>query len=495
MWVRDVGILRRERSVGKMGLRHRALHGVHDGSRINPMKYISTRGQIEPLSFSEAVMGGLARDGGLLLPESFPQVADKLDSWVGLSYQALAFEVMQPFVDIPDDDLRSLVDRSYASFRESEVTPLRRVGDVYVLELFHGPTLAFKDVALQFLGNLFEYQLERTQSHLNIVAATSGDTGSAAIHGVRGKERIKIVVMHPEGRTSDVQARQMTTVLDDNVFNVAVEGTFDDCQAMLKQLFNDLPFRDRHNLGVVNSINWARVLAQVVYYVYATLQIREREGVERVRFSVPTGNFGDIFAGYVAAQMGVPIGKLILATNENDILSRFFATGVYGQGVVVPTLSPSMDIQVASNFERYLYYRLGEDGDAVRTAMASFAAGECIRVPHADKGDDALLTAGRGTTADTLAAIKQCYADSGYILDPHTAVGYHIAHQHLKKDEPMVCLATAHPAKFGDAVLQAIGEDVAHHPILDALNGKPTRCDRLPAEGDRLKAYLLEHLS
>jgi threonine synthase len=465
-----------------------------DESMVTYMKYISTRGQTESLSFSDAVMTGLARDGGLLLPESFPQVAGELDRWSDLPYAGLAVEVMRLFVDLPDDDLRDIVNRSYSTFEDPAVTPLKRVGDVHIMELFHGPTLAFKDVALQFLGNLFEYQLERRDQRLNIVAATSGDTGSAAIYGVRGKDRIRIFVMHPKGRTSEIQERQMTTVLDSNVSNLAVEGTFDDCQAMLKSLFNDLPFRDRYCLGAVNSINWARVLAQVVYYVYATLQLRKHEGVERVRFSVPTGNFGDIFAGYVAARMGVPIGKLVLATNENDILTRFFTTGEYSLGNVVPTLSPSMDIQVASNFERYLYYKLGENSDAVREQMAAFAGGDAIRVPLEDGVMDPLFAAGTGTTAMTLDAIKTCYAEHGYLLDPHTAVGYSIAHDHLCEHEPMVCLATAHPAKFGEAIKQAVGEDLAHHPKLDVLAGQDTRCDDLAADVANLRDYIVERV-
>ncbi len=440
-------------------------------------------------------MTGLARDGGLLLPEAFPQVTGELDRWSELPYAALAFEVMRLFVDLPDDDLHDIVDRSYATFDDRDVTPLRRVGDVHILELFHGPTLAFKDVALQFLGNLFEYQLERSGQRLNIVAATSGDTGSAAIHGVRGKDRIRIFVMHPKGRTSEIQERQMTTVLDSNVLNLAVEGTFDDCQAMLKTLFNDLDFRDHYNLGAVNSINWARVLAQVVYYIYATLQLRKSEGAQRVRFCVPTGNFGDIFAGYVASRMGVPIGKLVLATNENDILTRFFTTGEYSQGQVVPTLSPSMDIQVASNFERYLYYRLGEDSAEMRKRMAAFSEGDAIRVPLVDGVMDSLFAAGTGTTEMTLAAIKACHEAHGYLLDPHTAVGYHIAHQHLHDDEPMVCLATAHPAKFGTAIAQATGKDLAHHPRLDALHDQPTHCDDLVADVSKLRDYIEGHVA
>ena len=454
------------------------------------MKYISTRGQSEALSFSDAIMTGLARDGGLLLPEEFPQISDRLEDWSELTYSELAYEVMRLFTDIPDDDLKNLVNKSYATFNHPDVTPIERVGEVYVMELFHGPTMAFKDIALQFLGNTFEYQLERRDEHMNIVAATSGDTGSAAIQGVRGKERINIFVMHPKGRTSEVQKRQMTTVLEDNVFNLAVDGTFDDCQAMLKQLFNDLEFKDNYKLGAVNSINWARILAQVVYYIYATLKIQKITGAKRIRFSVPTGNFGDIFAGYVASRMGLPIGKLILATNENNILTRFFNTGEYSQGKVVPTLSPSMDIQVASNFERYLYYLLGEDSSAVKKMMQSFADGETIRVPLNNGQLDPLFSAGTGTTEMTLETIKTCYNKYGYLLDPHTAVGYRIAHDHLCDDEPMVCLATAHPAKFGDAIKQAIGKDIAHHPELDALLDKPMRFNDLAAKVDDLKEYV-----
>jgi threonine synthase len=454
------------------------------------MKYISTRGGVEPLSFSDAVMTGLARDGGLLLPEFFPQIGDYLNEWIDLSYPELAFEVMRLYTDLPDNDLREIINKSYSTFSSPEVTPIKQVGDIYVLELFHGPTMAFKDVALQFLGNLFEYELGRRGGHMNIVAATSGDTGSAAIQGVRGKDRINIFVMHPDGRTSEVQKLQMTTVPDDNVFNLAVSGTFDDCQTMLKAVFNDLEFKDGYALGAVNSINWARVLAQVVYYVYAVVRMRSLTGADKIRFSVPTGNFGDIFAGYVAAQMGVPIGKLILATNENDILARFFNSGEYRQGDVVPTLSPSMDIQIASNFERYLYYRTGCDSSAVSDLMNGFASGEPVKVELNDGVVDPLISAGTGTTEMTLATIKKCYADYGYLLDPHSAVGYRIAQEHLSDSEPMVCLATAHPAKFGDAIEQAVGEDIAHHPRLDALHGMPVRCDKLAVDVAALKAYV-----
>ena len=337
------------------------------------MRYQSTRGGGEPLKFKDTILTGLARDGGLFLPETIPNVADRLTAWRQLAYSDLAFEIIRLFADdLPEAALREIVNKSYAVFRHPDVTPVVKVGPVYVLELFHGPTLAFKDVALQFLGNLFEYVLGETGGEMNIVAATSGDTGSAAIYGVRGRERIRIFVMHPHGRVSPVQERQMTTVLDSNVCNLAVDGTFDDCQNMVKALFGDLPFRDHFKLGAVNSINWARVLAQIVYYFYAAFRVQEATGAAKVRFSVPTGNFGDIFAGYVALKMGLPIDRLVLATNENDILSRYFNTGIYSLGEVAPTLSPSMDIQVASNFERYLYYLAGEDAVKLASWMSEF---------------------------------------------------------------------------------------------------------------------------
>jgi len=458
------------------------------------MNYISTRGGTEPLSFSEAVMTGLARDGGLLLPSHIPDLSGSMGFLRGLSYGDLAFAVMRPYMDLPDDTLRRLIRYSYATFRAPEVTPVLAFGDTHVLELFHGPTLAFKDVALQLLGNLFEYNLQQQKGTLNIVAATSGDTGSAAIHGVKGKTGIRIFVMHPKGRTSVLQERQMTTVLDGNVHNLAVKGSFDDCQAMVKALFNDLEFRDHYHLGAVNSINWARVLAQVVYYAYAALLVTGETGAARVRFSVPTGNFGDIFAGYVAARMGFPIGKLILATNSNDILARFFTTGEYRMSGVVPTMSPSMDIQVASNFERYLYYRLEERGDAVVRVMDGFRVSGILQMaPGADGVVDPLIVAASADEEQTLAAIHGFYQKTGYLLDPHTAVGYHAAGQYRCDGEPMVCLATAHPAKFPDAIRMALGTDAAHHPLLDALYGLPVRCDELDADAGLLKRYVAGH--
>lgn len=455
--------------------------------------YISTRGGIAPISFKEAVMMGLADDGGLLLPAAIPDVRGRLAAWRSLRYQDLAVEVMKPFVgnDLTEGELRGLVERSYASFTAPDVVPVRAVGPAFIAELFHGPTLAFKDVALQFLGNLFEHCLKQTGETLNIIGATSGDTGSAAIYGVRGKAGIHIFIMHPKGRVSPLQERQMTCVLDANVHNIAIEGTFDDGQRVLKEVFNDLPFKRRHRLGAVNSVNWVRVLAQIVYYFWAAFRVQEKTGAAAVQVAVPTGNFGDIFAGYMAVRMGAPISRLILATNENDILSRFFNTGEYSLGTVHPTLSPSMDIQVASNFERYLYYRVGADAANVRALMEQFAAEKKLTVT----GTDPLFAAGCGNTADTLAAIRKAHRESGYILDPHTAVGVAVAERFPSAGSPTVCLSTAHPAKFAAAIEQALGADLAHHPVLDALRDRPTRCVTLRPTREILEAFIEKTLA
>ncbi|MFT5130532.1 MAG: threonine synthase [Rhodothermales bacterium] len=454
------------------------------------MQYISTRGGIAPIAFKDAVMMGLATDGGLLLPETIPDVRTELADWSTLSYPELAYEVISRFVgDIPADDLRQLVNSAYATFDHPATTPVVAHNGVHILELFHGPTLAFKDVALQLLGNLFEYILAERGSTLNILGATSGDTGSAAIHGVRGRENINIFIMHPNGRTSPVQALQMTTVLDENVHNIAIEGTFDDGQRIMKELFADLAFKDEHRLGAVNSVNWARVLAQIVYYFYGAFRVQESTGSDRVRVTVPTGNFGDIFAGYVATRMGAPVSNLVLATNENDILARFFATGLYSRGNVHKTLSPSMDIQVASNFERYLYYHVGQDPAKLNALMGEFASSASVHVPCGEQGVDPLFLSGVGDTAATLTAIRDWHEADAYLLDPHTAVGVAVARE-LPPGDPDLCLATAHPAKFSAAIVEALGEDLAHHPSLDALTGLPTRCTVLPAENAAIRNFM-----
>lgn len=454
------------------------------------MHYISTRGQTPPMGFQDTVLEGLAPDGGLLIPERIPDVRDQLSYWSTLSYQDLTYEVLRLFVDLPSEDLKKLIERSYRSFAHPEIAPAWSVGPVWILELFHGPTLAFKDIALQFLSQFFEYALEKRNARLNILGATSGDTGSAAIHGVRGQERINIFIMHPHGRVSPLQERQMTSVLDANVFNLAIDGTFDDCQTIMKSVFRDLGFKRRYSLGAINSVNWARVVTQIVYYFSSGLYVMAQTGAPRVSFSVPTGNFGDILAGWYAAQMGLPIGRLVLATNENDILARFFNTGVYSVGRVVPTMSPSMDIQVASNFERYLYYRMGRRADDLRAAMNSFAKTGSLSAPGADD----LFRAGAGDTQNTLATIRRYHEKYGYLLDPHTAVGVHVAEPHIQAGEPMICLATAHPAKFSDAIEKATGRgDLAHHPVLDALRDAPARCERLPNDEKAVRDFVAAH--
>jgi threonine synthase len=455
----------------------------------NPMQamhYISTRGTTPPMAFQDTVLEGLAPDGGLFVPERIPDVRYRLPYWATLSYQDLTFEVLRLFVDLPEADLKRLVARAYASFTHPEIAPAWQVGPVWILELFHGPTLAFKDIALQFLGQFFEYVLEKRNARLNILGATSGDTGSAAIYGVRGQPRINIFIMHPRGRVSPVQEKQMTSVLDANVFNLAIDGTFDDCQNLMKSIFRDVDFKRRYALGSINSVNWARVVAQIVYYFSAGLYVMAQTGAPRIDFAVPTGNFGDVLAGWYAAQMGLPVGRLVLATNENDILARFFNTGTYRVGRVVPTISPSMDIQVASNFERYLFYRLQCDAGALRAAMETFARTGALSVD----GRDDLFRAGVGDTAATLETIRHFYGAYGYLLDPHTAVGVHVAGPHIRSDVPMICLATAHPAKFGDAIARAVGRDIARHPALDALRDAPTRVDSLPNDERAVRDYV-----
>ena len=453
------------------------------------MRYFSTRGQTEPVAFQDAVLMGLASDGGLLIPESIPQVGDQLGAWAGLSFPDLAFEVLSPYVgDIPEADLRRLINAAYATFDSEAVVPLHPLKDLYVQELWHGPTLAFKDVALQLLGQLFEYILEARGEHLNILGATSGDTGSAAIAGARGRNNIDIFIMFPEGKTSPIQELQMTTVADENVHALAIDGTFDDCQAILKSIFRDLPFKARWHLGAVNSVNWARVLAQVVYYFHAY----SAAGQKPLAFSVPTGNFGDIFAGWLAAKMGLPITQLILATNENDILSVFFNTGRYARGDVKFTISPSMDIQVASNFERFLFYRLGENAEALRGAMESFAETGAFQLDDGAPIDDLICAQAVGRE-ETLATITAVHEEEGYLLDPHTAVGVAAGRALRKGEEPLVCLATAHPPKFPEAVNGAVGAPLATHPRVEGLAGLPKRSTALPASEEAVKAFIEAH--
>ena len=463
---------------------------------MNEIRYVSTRGLQEPLSFKDAVMTGLAQDGGLLVPDRLPDVRPFLREWASLDYADLAFAIMRLFAgDVAPHRLRALVNGAYAAFSVPEVAPTRKLGDgLYLLELFHGPTLAFKDIALQFLGRLFAEILEERGGRMNILAATSGDTGSAAIAGVRGQERVDIFVMHPHGRVSPLQERQMTSVLDANVHNIALEGSFDDCQRVMKTLFNDLPFKEKYALGAVNSVNWARILAQIVYYFHSAFRVMEETGADGVQFAVPTGNFGDILAGWYAKRMGLPVRRLVLATNENDILARFFNTGRYELGRVVPTINPSMDIQVASNFERWLHAKLGGNCAAVREAMRTFAETGRYDLPGAVRGKvDGEIVAGASDTKRTLATIAKHHKKSGTLLDPHSAAGVWVGEQFNELDVPTICLATAHPAKFPKAILEATGEDLAHHPALDALEGAETRVAVLPNDAEAVRAHVAAH--
>ena len=453
------------------------------------MRYKSSRGGVKGLSFIDAFLMGLADDGGLIVPEYVPKV--ELDRLKSLSYKELAFEIFKLFIDdIPEDDLKKLVEKSYSTFDTEEITPVVKKDGVFILELFHGPTFAFKDVALQFLGNLFEYVLNKKGSYVNVLGATSGDTGSAAIYGLKGKKNINIFILHPYGKVSRIQELQMTTVEDKNVFNIAIKGTFDDCQAIVKAIFNDLDFKEKYKLGAVNSINWARILAQIVYYFYAYFKVKPK----KLYFSVPTGNFGDIFAGYMAKMMGLPIEKLILATNSNDILYRFVNYGDYSVGEVVKTLSPSMDIQVASNFERYLYYLFDEDTKKVESLMEEFATNRKL------KFDDDILkkvqsdfSSFRVSVEDTLNTIKKFYEETEYIIDPHTAAGVYAAWQSGYDD--VICLATAHPAKFPEAIIDAIGKEPEKPKAIAELESKEKRVDILDNSVSEVKKFIEEKLT
>jgi len=460
------------------------------------MRYLSTRGQVAGISFKQAVMMGLADDGGLLLPESIPTLnPGDLDALAKLAYPELAFQILSRFIDdIPAADLKSLIDRSYATFSHPEVTPVVHRDGVYILELFHGPTLAFKDVALQLLGNLFEYLLAERGEQMNIIGATSGDTGSAAIYGVRGKRNINIFILHPHGKVSKIQELQMTTVVDPNVFNLAIEGTFDDGQRIVKEIFGDAAFKKEYALGAVNSINWARVLAQVVYYFYAWGRVSRETGSRQVCFSVPTGNFGDIFAGYVAKRMGLPIKQLLLATNRNNILTRFVTAGDYSIGEVLPTHSPSMDIQIASNFERYLYYLFDGDSRRLNRTMQQFATTGRLEVSGEElarvQEEFASASIDNEQTIDT---IRDFHRQSGYVLDPHTATGVCAARQLSAGDVPNICLATAHPAKFGAAVATAIGRDPDMPNFLQGIEQREQRCTRIAADTALIKQFVTDN--
>ena len=461
------------------------------------LQYISTRGDAPALNFEEVLLAGLANDGGLYVPETWPRFeAGDLEALAGKSYQDVAFRVMWPFVNgVSEARFREILSEAYGGFSHSQVAPLRQIGpDHWLMELFHGPTLAFKDVAMQLLGRLFDDVLKRRSDHVTIVGATSGDTGAAAIEACRDRDAIEIFIMHPLDRVSDVQRRQMTTVAAGNVHNIAVEGTFDDCQALLKGLFNDAVFRERVNLSAVNSINWARVMAQIVYYVYAAVALGAP--ARKPRFVVPTGNFGDIFAGYGAVQMGLPVRGLVVATNQNDILHRFFTSGEYRPGVVQPSQSPSMDIQVASNFERLLFDLCDRDGHEVTRLM-----GDLGEQGHFIIGDNrrararALFDSTSVDEAKTTETIRQVAEATGIIIDPHTAVGVAAAWQTDDGLGPTVTLATAHPAKFSDAVHKATGSVPELPDHLADLHRRDERYSVLPNDLKSIKAHIAKEIT
>ncbi|MBN2429791.1 MAG: threonine synthase [Deltaproteobacteria bacterium] len=460
------------------------------------MRYVSTRGKVDSMPFKDAVMMGLANDGGLLLPEFFPVFSlGEIKDLAKLSYTDLAFKIMSLYCEgLPRQQLKEIIDRSYRTFSHPEITPIVKKDELFILELFHGPTLAFKDLALQFLGNLFEDLVKERRAKMNILGATSGDTGSAAIYGLKNKNGINIFILHPKGKVSPIQKLQMTTVTDPNVFNLAIRGTFDDGQSIVKQVFNDLEFKARHSLASINSINWARLLAQTVYYFYAWGKVYHETSAEEVCFSVPTGNFGDIFAGYIAKQMGLPICQLVIATNENNILTRFVLQGDYSLDTVRETYSPSMDIQVASNFERYLYFVYDQNPEKVRNAMDQLKEKQSISFnPKEIEKISQDFTSVSVNQDETLATIRTFYQKTGYILDPHTAVGIKAGQAAVPQDVPLICLATAHPAKFSQAVNLAIGKDPEKPPCLQGIEKKEERCVEIDAQTEAIKAFVSEH--
>jgi threonine synthase len=460
------------------------------------MKYVSTRGEAPELGFQDALLAGLARDGGLYVPKHWPKLSKtEIASMAGQPYAETAKKVLAPFVEgeVPIADFHAMVDEAYASFHHPAVAPLVQIADNHwVMELFHGPTLAFKDVAMQLLARMMDYVLAQRGQKATIVGATSGDTGGAAIEAFRGRENTDIFILFPKGKVSPVQQRQMTTVQDANVHCLAVEGDFDDCQALVKEMFNHLEFRDRLQLSGVNSINWGRIMAQVVYYFTTATAIGSPE--REVSFTVPTGNFGDIFAGYVAKRMGLPIRDLVIATNQNDILSRTLATSRYETAGTSPSISPSMDIQVSSNFERLLFDASDRDAQTIRNQMSSLKQSGSFEISaETMKNISAEFAAGACNEDETSEQIKQSLMQCSYLVDPHTAVGLHVAEKHISSEIPMITLATAHPAKFPDAVKAASGV----YPDLPARMGdmmeREERMSVIENDVSRVESFIEQH--
>ena len=467
------------------------------------MRYLSTRGDATPRQFCDILLEGLAPDGGLYLPQSYPQVdAATLARWRKLSYAELAFEILSLYIDdIPPADLRSLVNRTYTEqvFGTPQITPLKALeSGVYLQALSNGPTLAFKDMAMQLLGQLFEYQLARTGRQLNILGATSGDTGSAAEYAMRGKQGVRVFMLSPHGRMSPFQQAQMFSLQDPNIYNIAIEGVFDDCQDIVKAVSNDLGFKQRHHIGTVNSINWARLLAQVVYYFAGWFQATRNDD-EVADFCVPSGNFGNICAGHVARSMGLPIGRLVAATNENDVLDEFFRTGRYrvrGGSETFETSSPSMDISKASNFERFVFDLVGRD--AARTA-ALFGAGIArdggFQVSDGEFAHIAGFgfSSGKSVHAERVATIRDTWQRFGTMIDTHTADGLKVAREHKRDGVAMLVLETALPAKFADTIHEALGIDPPRPAALQGIEQLPKRFQVMPVDAERVKTYIREH--
>jgi threonine synthase len=467
------------------------------------VEYISTRGGCPPRSFSETLLGGLAPDGGLFLPEAYPRVsADELERWRGLLYPQLAFEIIRKFVtDIPEGDLRTLVEATYTAevFGSAEITPVRRLEPgVHLLGLSNGPTLAFKDIALQLLGNLFQYALARAGEELNILGATSGDTGSAAEYAMRGKRGIRVFMLSPHGRMSAFQRAQMYSLEDPNIFNIAIESMFDDCQNIVKAVSSDPSFKERHRIGTVNSINWSRLMAQVVYYFKGYFAVT-RSNREQVSFAVPSGNFGDICAGHVARMMGLPIRRLILATNENDVLDEFFRTGVYAPRSAArthATSSPSMDISRASNFERFVFDLVGRDPAQVRALWAEVEAGRAFDLtgtaPFA-RLEEFGFVSGSSSHADRIATIRRVWQDSATEIDPHTADGVKVGLAFREPGVPLVCLETALPIKFEETILEALGRKPACPEAFRGIEARPQRMTVMAPDVAKVKAFIEEN--
>jgi len=458
------------------------------------MRYISTRGEAPSLDFVDVMLAGLARDGGLYVPERWPTIdRATVGNLAGKPYAEVAVEVIRPFVGdgIAEADLARMAREAYGSFRHPAVAPLTQLDpSLFVLELFHGPTLAFKDLAMQFVARLMDHVLHQRAERTTIVVATSGDTGGAAVEAFRGRAQVDVVVLFPQGRISEVQRRMMSTVPDSNVHALAIEGTFDDCQALVKAMFNHHAFRDRVRLSGVNSINWARVAIQVVYYFTAAVALGAPH--RKIAFTVPTGNFGDVYAGYVASRMGLPIDRLVVATNVNDILVRTFATGTYEIRDVIATTSPSMDIQVSSNFERLLFDAYGRDAQAVRALMASLAQHRrFVLSASAIKELRSLFTADRADEQESAAEIRAWVREADYCVDPHTAVALAVAEKEKRDPSvPMVVLSTAHPAKFPDAVKAACGVTPALPDTLADLGRRNERIVVLPADQTAVERYV-----